>query len=311
MKEARKEPLIKSFWFNLLVILGLCVVLYFVFFTSLGWLTNHGDETKVPKVTGLSVGKAETLLKQQGFEVRVDSTYEPDKQPMVVLRQLPDVGEMVKSGRILVLIVNMAEPPKTPMPSLTNLSYRSALLIIKSNRLILADTIMVPFPFKYVMKQMIGEEEIRPGTLIPQGSKITLVIGDGEGDKEMNIPTELIGMPLIEALDMLNASGLLPIPIQTDAVMLDSSLSIVYKMSPAPYDANGAPIRIREGMSIDIYHKQNPTEEELSKGRSVPTADLTDPDLTDVPTGTAPAPTAKPKTVPIKAAEKKNPDINR
>ena len=45
-----KRDLRGSIWFNLFVIIVLAAILYVLFFTSLGVITRHGDEVKVPNV---------------------------------------------------------------------------------------------------------------------------------------------------------------------------------------------------------------------------------------------------------------------
>ncbi len=59
----------QSFFVNLLFAILLMVLVGFLFFQSLGWLTHHGSHLKVPSVTGLKVDKALDLLEKEGFEV--------------------------------------------------------------------------------------------------------------------------------------------------------------------------------------------------------------------------------------------------
>src|SRR5262249_26225899 len=139
-----KEPVTRKFWFHVLLVLLVCLLFYIIFFGSLSLITRHGDDRKVPNVTGQDVRKAMKTLEAEGFEVRVDSTYFRDKKALFVLKQIPDTGDFVKQARILFLRVKKAAPPQTPMPNLVNLSFRSAVLILKSNRLILGDTTYVP-----------------------------------------------------------------------------------------------------------------------------------------------------------------------
>jgi len=72
-----KENVKKSFLFNLGVVLLIFVVLYILFFTTLHWVTRHGEEIKIPDLRGKDVNAAVTQLKGLHFEVYVDSTYEP------------------------------------------------------------------------------------------------------------------------------------------------------------------------------------------------------------------------------------------
>ena len=263
-----KRGLKNSVAFNLLLIILVCVLLFLLFFGSLSFITNHGEETKVPNVTGKNVSQAVKTLEGMGFEVRVDSTYEPDKKALLVLLQMPEVGEVVKTGRTLFLTVNKAAPPTTPMPNLVNLSYRSAALILQSNRLIVGDTIYRPDIAKgAILEQLYNGQPIRPGTMIPQGSRISLVIGDGLGNTEMPVP-DVIGMTYAEATAMLSSNNLLVTPV-FDPGITDTATFKVYRQTPAAISDLGVPSRIREGDGIDIYIGQNPADSLMDHYRNL------------------------------------------
>src|SRR6188768_212510 len=96
--QPAKRGFTSSFIFHLFLVFCLCVVFYLVFFSSLAGITRHGDDRKVPAVMGTDVRAATKLLEAQGFEVHIDSTYVPGKPALLVLDQLPDVGDIVKHG---------------------------------------------------------------------------------------------------------------------------------------------------------------------------------------------------------------------
>ena len=255
-----------SFLFNLFVVLMLCAVLYFVFFSSLGLLTHHGSESRVPKVIGKSLNTAKTSLEGLGFEVDVDSSYDPTQKAFTVLAQMPDANAIVKKGRTIFLTINKAEPPLTPMPKLTDLSYRSAVLILSSSRLVLGDTIHRPdFAKGTVLDMLFKGRPIKPGDMVPQGSKIELVIGEGFGNVESNVP-DVIGMNADEGIAILNGNGLIVTTIW-DGPIDDSANAIIYKQTPSPYNELDIPNRIKEGDVIDIRIRQSPTNEELEYNR--------------------------------------------
>ncbi len=261
-----KEPTTRKMWFHLLLVLGVCVLFYIVFFSSLAFITRHGDDQKVPNVTGKSVKEAMAILEAQGFEVRVDSTYFPDKRALLVLKQLPDIGDMVKHGRMLFLTVNKSVPPETPMPNLVNLSFRSATLILKSNRLILGDTTFRPdIADGAILEQLYMGKPIRPGQMLPQGSRIDLVIGGGLSN-ELQVP-DVIGLTYPEAMAMLNSMGLQYTPI-FDADVMDTTISKVYKQTPNAISDLGTPSIIRGGDFVDIYVGQSPADSVMDKNRN-------------------------------------------
>lgn len=264
----KKGGLKNSLGFHFLLIILVCVLLFLLFFGSLGVITNHGDETKVPNVTGKNVTQAVKTLEGLGFEVRVDSTYEPTRKAFLVLLQMPEVGEVVKTGRTLFLTVNKAMPPETPMPNLVNLSYRSAALILQSNRLVVGDTTYRPDIAKgAILEQLFNGQPIRPGTMIPQGSRISLVIGDGLGNTEMPVP-DVIGMTYAEAIAMLSSNNLMVTPV-FDQGITDTASFKVYRQTPSAISDLGVPSRIREGDGIDIYIGENPTDSLMDHYRNL------------------------------------------
>lgn len=262
----------KSLWFNILVVLGVCAALYVVFFSSLSLITQHGNELKVPSVTGRDLRGAMQSLRSYGFDVEVDSSYEPNQKPFAVLSQQPAPGSVVKEGRTIFLTINKAEPPATAMPNLVNLSFRSAVLILKSNRLVLGDTTLRPDIAKgAVLEQLLDGRVIPPGTMVPQGSRISLVVGDGLGNTVFSVP-DVIGMAFAEGRETLAANGLNVAPV-FDADVTDTATAVIYNQVPGPNNEAGAPNRIREGDIVEIYIKQNPTPEELERNRN-PTPDV-------------------------------------
>lgn len=260
------QRLKNSFLFNLLIVLLLCWGFYFLFFSSLSWLTRHNSEVKTPAVTGKKLAEAKTLLEGMGFEVDVDSSYDPKKKPFTVLAQMPDAHATVKEGRTIFLTVNKTQPPLTPMPKLTDLSYRSAVLILGSSRLVLGDTIHKPdFAKGTVLDMLFLGRPINAGDMVPQGSKIDLVIGEGFGNVEANVP-DVIGMSPDEGMAILSANGLIVTTIW-DGFVDDSASAVIYRQTPSPYNELDMPNRIREGDVVDIRIKQNPTYEELEYNR--------------------------------------------
>lgn len=260
------EKLKNSFLFNLLLILLLCIGFYYLFFASLGLITHHSSEIKVPDVTGKQLKPAYQQLEKMGFDIDIDSSYDPDKKPFVVLSQSPEINALVKTGRTIFLTINKAQPPLAPMPKLQDLSYRSAVMILKSSRFILGDTIQKPnYANGAVLDQLYNGSHVNPGEMIPQGSRIDLVVGIGFGNSEMNVP-DVIGMTAEEGIAILNGNGLTPIIIY-DGEITDSSTAIIYNQSPAPYNELNFQNMIKEGDVIDVRIMQNPTKEEMENNR--------------------------------------------
>lgn len=264
-KQETYSGLKNSILFNVLMIILVCVVLYFIFFATLGLITGHGKDIKVPNVAGKSLKEGLSQLSKVGFDVEVDSAYDPEKPAYLILGQQPEVGEMVKKGRTIFLTVNKAEPPLTPMPNLIGLSYRSAAMILKSAKLTLGDTTYRPdIAQGAILEQIFKGKTVRPGQLVPQGSVVDLVIGDGLGNTEFNVP-DVVGMSFAEATAILSASGLHYTAIASDEIT-DTASAIVYMQLPTALNELGNPNRLREGDELGFYYKQNPLPEEIQHG---------------------------------------------
>ena len=247
-----------SILYNILGIIVVALLFYVLFFASLGTITSHGDEVKMPVLLNKNINDAIKELEKQGFDVEVDSAYDLKKKSMTVLAQMPDTGSMVKTGRTIFLIVNKAQAPLTPMPDLLGVSYRSAEMILRSNKLILGDTTYRPdIANGAILEQMFDGRVIAPGDMVPQGSKIDLVIGDGLSNVFIDVP-DVVGMTYQEGIAILNASGLQFIDLWEGRIT-DSATAIIYYQSPEAMNEMGSKNRIKEGDMVDIKIQQNGT----------------------------------------------------
>lgn len=251
-----KANIRKSFLFNLGIIIVLCLLLYIAFFATLKCITHHGEEVKIPDVRGKDMNAAIAQLKQMHFEVNIDSTYEPDIKPLAVLKQVPDTGSVVKQGRTVFLTVNMVSPPVIPMPPLVNLSFRSALMLLHNNKLKLGDTTYKPdIAAGAVLEVLYNGQPIQTGDNIAQGSKISMVIGDGLGNTTLNVP-DVIGLTVEEAEQMINASNLLySIVPDPQAHIADTSSATVIDQFPLPNNQEGMHNTVKAGSIIDLKIK--------------------------------------------------------
>ena len=244
----------QPFWVNLLAALALIFLLIFLFLQSLNWLTNHGAYLKVPAVKGMNVDAGVKQLEGLGFEVVIqDSVYLEDMPKYTIIKQLPEPDATVKANRTVFLTVNRAYPPYIEMPKLEGLSYRYALDKLQKNHLKLRDTISRPdFMKGSVLEQRYNSIRIDPGTKIPWGSKITLVIGAGIQAEQVAIP-DLLGLTFAEAKQILNEKGISLAAVVPTPDVKDTSGAFVYKQDPETRDVDGRPLYIQPGRTMDIW----------------------------------------------------------
>jgi beta-lactam-binding protein with PASTA domain len=260
--NSNKKGIKNSLKLSLVAMLGICVAFYFLFFSALSFITGHGAEAKVPKLEGLSFNQAQIALEKAGFEVQIDSTYSTEVPALTVIRQQPEPGEIVKPGRTIFITINKINPPLTPMPNLNGLSLRSATMILMNSKLVLGDTSFTPDIAKgAILEQWYEGRKISPGELIAQGSKISLVIGDGLGNTIFDVP-DIVGMNYLEAVATLSANNLNFTAVANGAIT-DTSTAIVYMQMPSALNEAGTTNKLREGDEVGFHFKQNPTSEEL------------------------------------------------
>ena len=93
------------------------------------------------------------------------------------------------------------------MPNLVDKTVQNAELILKSYELKRGRITTKPDAFRNVLEQHYDEEIIEANTKIAKGSKIDLVIGDGHGITQFEMPS-LLGLPLEEAEIMILGNSL-------------------------------------------------------------------------------------------------------
>lgn len=157
------------------------ILLLFYFYVYLPASTNHGETITVPSVEGLNITELENFLVKRNLRYEVnDSSYTDDYPPLTVLRQFPAAGAKVKENRVIYISVNRVTPPTVPMPNLVDGSLINAEAVLRGNELKRGRIQLVRGPFLNLVKEMRYEgEKILPGTRIPKGSVIDLVVEDG------------------------------------------------------------------------------------------------------------------------------------
>ena len=244
----------QSFVVNLLGALLLVFIVGYLFFHSLGWITNHGKYLKVPSVAGKKVDDALKLLEKEGFDVVITDSLYNDSMPLnTVKKQLPDADATVKVNRTVFLNINPVVLPLVDMPKLEGLSYRFAVDKLVKNHLVLGDTTMrADFMKGSVLEQRYNKTKIEPGTKIRWGSTVSLVVGAGLQLQRIPVP-DLTGLTVAEARDLLKDQGILLAAILTSGNVKDTANAYVYKQNPDVLDIDHTPVYIQPGQTMDIW----------------------------------------------------------
>jgi beta-lactam-binding protein with PASTA domain len=240
--------------------LGLVIILIFLFFFSLSWLTGYGKTEKVPSVTGQNIIAAQKILEDKGFDVIIhDSIYVDSVGKQAVIRQTPEADATVKSGRTIYLTINRTIAPQVEMPNLSGFSIKSAEMYLQSLGLRMGDVSYRPdIARNSVLEQLFNNDLIVPGTKIPIGSVISFVLGSGVGGGEINVP-DLIGMTLMEARNFLTGINMNTGSIIAIGAIADSAASFIIRQSPTPLSDSlnlegfKIPNKIKQGQVLDLY----------------------------------------------------------
>jgi hypothetical protein len=240
----------KSFRNNLLLAIGSVILVVLIAFFSLGFYTNHGSGIPVPQLKGMSVERAISLLKDQGFRYEIDSVYK-DQPPGTIVEQDPDAGTSVKENRVIYLTMVSRLAPNVSLPAIEQIPYISAVATLASYGLKVGDTTYRPdIARDMVLEVKFSGQPITKGTKIPKGSKLDLVLGDGAGASEVEIP-DLIGQDLDAAKFVIKNSGLTLGTVLRQGMVTDSSNAIVVGQSPMKKDSvNKVSIGTRINLTI-------------------------------------------------------------
>lgn len=239
----------RTFRKNLIVAAVSIIVFLLVIFYSLSFYTHHGEGMPVPKLKGLSVERAVELLESQGLRYQInDSVYLIDKEPGIVVEQDPDPNTNVKANRTIYLIITR-DAPNIKFPDIGGKAFLEVRSILNNYQLKVGDTSYVSDVARdVIISSSFGGNTITRGQQVPKGSRIDLVLGDGMGASEVDIPN-LLGLNLNEARLSLLGSSLMLGNVIYEGMVIDSVNAKVIKQFPALSDTLN---KVTIGTQIDV-----------------------------------------------------------
>ena len=245
----------KSFRNNLLGAICTVIGILLIAFFSLRFYTKHGEGLEVPELKGLSLAQAVTKLEDLGLRYQIDSVYVMDKPPGIVTDQDPDANTFVKDNRTIYLTINTAQAPNVKFPDIESKSLREAQAILESYRLKLGDTTYKPDVARdVVLEAYFGGQLIRSGEVLPTGSRISLVLGDGRGNEEVELPN-LVGLTIDEAKFSLKGAMLNIGQVTYEGQITDSANAVIVMQYPLVADSV---IKVKIGTPINVTLSNKP-----------------------------------------------------
>ena len=165
--------------FHLVLAIVLTFVIICIVNACLKHYTRNGVEAEMPNYVGrTSAELLESHNEDYIFIVR-NTVVDKSKHEGTIIAQEPIAGERVKKGRKVFLTISTLVPHQVRMPQVTgDHGLRQATNILESAGLILENVVYVESETPgQVVAQYYKNRPIKPGTMIDEGSKITLHIG--------------------------------------------------------------------------------------------------------------------------------------
>jgi len=192
-------------------------------------------EVEVADVRGMVEAEAQPILEGQGLSmVVIDSTYS-DKVPFgTIVDQDPKPASHAKHGRMVYVTINATTKRQVTMPNLQDMSYRQAETTLRGMGLVV-DSVYDYEPSAYrdlVLDVKSKGVSVAPGTKVPVGTRVRLVVGFGRGTEQVEVPL-VVGMTLQEARSTLLRYHLTVGAVAYDEPAEEGMKQYVYRQTPA------------------------------------------------------------------------------
>lgn len=174
--------------FILIIITGL--ILLWAVLIFLDYWTFHGETAIVPEVKGKSYVEAESVLKANDLTIEIsDSIYDRTIAPGTVVESWPKSGAVVKRGRQVFVTITAFSPKQVTisMPLTGNVSSRQAMSYLRG--IGITDIRVENVPSEYtdlVVGARYGDTPLSVGSVIPVTSTVTLSVGCGPAQEELD-----------------------------------------------------------------------------------------------------------------------------
>ena len=238
---------------NLLIAVVIVVALVVGAMIFLNVVTQHNKEIDVPDFSNMSVAEAEYAAEKAGMRVEVtDSVFVKRMKRGAVYRQNPAPGSKVKEGRRVVLTINAVNAKKVTMPNLVGLSLRQAKAELLSRGLVLNRLVYVKdMATNNVLRQLKGNRQIEPGTMVDSETAIDLVLGLNDMDNRTYVP-DVTGLKNMSAVEAMFDHSLNIKDLKFDETVKDyedSLNAVVYRQAPVASDS----VSVAMGEAVMLY----------------------------------------------------------
>jgi beta-lactam-binding protein with PASTA domain len=256
-----------------LIAMGIVAAAVILFFAFLHIFSRHGKGFPIPDFAGMKIEKALEYAKDNDLRIEItDSVYIMTREPGTVIEQNPSAGTYVKANRRVFVTTNAVNPLLVEMPNLVGFTLRQAISTLNLQGFEIGLLAFTPdIALNNVLEQHYRGKEIDPGTKVPKGATIDLLLGRGLRNEKTVLP-RVIGLTLAEARNLLLEASLNLGRFSFDETVidhLDSLQARVYSQYPNPNPEGENAINF--GAQVDLWLTQNesriPVEENSKENR--------------------------------------------
>ena len=171
-------------WLNLVGMVLVVVLLSFGVKYGIDFYTHHGEKVEVPNIKHKSFKDAKHILDDRDLEIVVSDTgYVKTLPPDCILEQQPEAGAIVKSGRIIYVIINSPSTPKLTIPDIIdNSSVREARAKLTAMGFKVLEPEYVPGEKDWVYGIKVRGRSVVTGDRVSIEDPLILLVGDGHRD---------------------------------------------------------------------------------------------------------------------------------
>ena len=149
---------------------------------------SKGAELKtVPEIIGMSLSKAENLLKDEGYAIgKITKKFDSSKTVGIVLEQFPKAMDKAPKGSKINLVVNEGE--KT-VPNVVGQKLATAKQLLEKEGLVVGRT---SYTKNQADKDTVLSTDPVPGSHLSEGAKVNLTLSSGGSDSMDSVYVDFV-----------------------------------------------------------------------------------------------------------------------
>lgn len=232
----KKINFIRALIYATIAVVIISIAAHFIF-------NRSRDVIAVPEVTKMTVAEAQILLEEKGFEVELEEKYGDSEKPGIVMAQSPKAGEMRKEGSVIYLTISKGAEIKK-IPEVLGMSFSKAEKLLEDEGFVIGTVTK-----KYDADKQIGivlAQSPKAMDKLPKGSKINLVINEGE-----KVVPNVIGQTLDNAKKLLAKEELVAENIEYTKNSAEKGTVVAVDPAPGTHLSKGDKVKltVSEGTS--------------------------------------------------------------